>query len=96
MRVGFNSLNDRFSFEILPKSGKLFEESEMPLVFMLGELDGRILVDMTSVEMKAVDSLYIASFRRDGGLVGIRKVDGRPVSLGIINSVIGKARELLV
>ena len=95
MRVGFNSLNDRFTFDVLPKTETPFDEQDLPMIFMLGELNSNILVDMTSLEMQAVDSLYIASFRRDGGLVEIRKVDGRAVSLAVINSIIGKSRSLL-
>lgn len=96
LSVSFNALSKQFTFEVLSDTFSLFEKKDLPTIFLIGEVQGNLLVDLTSEELQVVDSLYVASFRKNGVLREIQKVDGKPVQMGIVNRVLLMTRKLIL
>jgi exosome complex RNA-binding protein Rrp42 (RNase PH superfamily) len=94
--VSLNALSKQFTFEVLSDTKKIFKKNELPTIFLIGEIKGNLLVDLSAEELEVVDSLYVASFRKNGVLREIQKVDGRPVQMGVVNRVLMMTRRLVV
>lgn len=94
--VSLNALSKQFTFEVLSDTFCLFEKCDLPTIFLIGEVKGHLMVDLTSEELDVVDSLYVASFRKNGVLREIQKVDGKPVKMAVVNRVFSMTRKLLL
>ena len=96
VNVSLNALSKQYTFEVLSDTKVLFKKGDLPTIFLIGEIKGNLLVDLTSEELGVVDSLYVASFRKNGVLREIQKVDGKPVKMGVVNKVLLMTRRLVV
>ena len=82
--VGFNNLNETFTFEMLSGKQKLFCETDIPIVLLFGDIKGKVLLDITFKELAVVDSFFVAAFDKNGDLLEIQKIDGKPVSISSV------------
>ena len=96
VEVSMNVLNDQFTFEMLPGKDIIFEKSDLPVIFLIGEIQGQMVLDLTLRELQVVDSLFVASFGNQANLLQIEKIDGKSVSIAVINSILMRTKELVL
>jgi exosome complex RNA-binding protein Rrp42 (RNase PH superfamily) len=94
--IGFNNLNDQYTFEMLSGQNSLFQKKDIPIIFLLGEIDGNVILDMTFKELMIVSSFYVSSFDSNGNLLEMQKIDGKPTTISKINSILNTVRKLVI
>ena len=88
--VSFNSWSEEYSYEILGTDEQLFARDALPLVFVVGEIEGKVVMDLSREELRAVDSYYILALSSEGDIVDIEKLDGNPVAINKLGSIVSK------
>lgn len=92
--VSYNNWNEEYSYEILNTSVQLFTEKDFPSVFLIGEFNGKVVLDMSKEELHAVDSYYIVTINSKGRLINFEKLDGKLVEINKLAVVIMRIIEI--
>lgn len=92
--VSYNNWNEEYSYEILNNNVQLFMENDFPYVFLIGEYNGKIVLDMNREELHAVDSFYIVTVDCNGKLINFEKLDGKLVEINKLALVIRRIVEV--
>lgn len=99
VNVSFNNWTDEFSYEVTGEEVALFGQMNLPTALVIGEIEGRLVLDLTAQELQAVDSYYIVALDSKGTVTDIEKMDGSAVSinrLGNVISLLMNMRQLLI
>ena len=94
VNVSFNQWSEEYTYEMLNEEISFFSEDNLPFACLVGEINGKVVVDMTRQELYAVDSYYIAVISSEGNLLNVEKFDGKSVSLTKMATVYSKIADL--
>ncbi len=67
-QISKNNWNDEYSYEIIEGQTTLFTQQDLPSIFLIGENQGNIVMDMSLIELHAVNSFYIVAYDKQGVL----------------------------
>lgn len=88
VNINYNNWTEEFSYEVSGESQLLLLNCKMPTVLVVGEIEGRVVLDMTRDEIEAVDSYYVVAMDLEEGITDIEKLDGNTVTLNRLGSVV--------
>ena len=94
VNVSYNQWSEEYTYEMLNEEISFFDEDSVPFACLIGETDGKVVVDMTKEELQAVDSYYIVVISDEGKLLNIEKFSGKSVGLTKLATVYSKIAEL--
>ena len=92
--VNFNSWTEEYTYEIVSNDEVLFTKDLFPSVYVVGEIEGRVVLDLSKEELQAVDSYYILALNHLGDIIDIEKLDGNPIGINKLGSFVAKLTEL--
>jgi exosome complex RNA-binding protein Rrp42 (RNase PH superfamily) len=93
VHVNFNSWNEEYTYEIVGNE-VFFTKEAFPSVYVVGEIDGNVVLDLSKEELASVDSYYILALNHLGDIIDIEKLDGNPVSINKLGSIVSKLMQL--
>jgi exosome complex RNA-binding protein Rrp42 (RNase PH superfamily) len=86
--VNFNTWSEEYNYEITGEDMTLFDQASLPLALVAGEIDGRVVLDLSAHEVLAVDSYYVVAIDAEKTITDIEKIDGNPVSVNKLGNFI--------
>jgi len=88
VNINYNQWTEEFSYEVTGESQLLLLNCKVPTVLIVGEIEGRVVLDMTREELETVDSYYIVAMDAEEGITDIEKLEGNAVTLNRLGSVV--------
>lgn len=94
VRVSFNAWREEFVYETMEESAAPFLAADLPVVRLVGELEGRLVLDLHADELRAVDAWFVVAVGAEGALRAVEKLDGRPRDPQRVAVVLARLEEL--